>query len=101
MDALERQVAALAAAVAQLELALRESQEPAHALGDSLTRLGQYFSHFRTGVEADAPAAVLLESCGQAQQELESCMVSLQFYDRMNQHLSHLRDGMAAAAGGE
>lgn len=95
MDVLERQIAALAAAVAQLELALRESQEPAHALGASLTRMGEYFNHFRTGVEADAPAALLLDSCRQAQRELEGCMVSLQFYDRMNQHLSHLRDFMS------
>ena len=96
MDSLERQIAALAAAVAQLELALRESQEPAHALGASLTRMGEYFNHFRTGVEADAPAALLLDSCRQAQRELESCLVSLQFYDRMNQHLSHLRDFMSS-----
>jgi len=74
----ERQVASLAAAVSQLELALRESRGPVLVLGDALGRLGD-------GLSSHASAAEL-------QREVSNCLEALQFYDRMTQHLSHVRD---------
>ncbi len=82
----EQQVALFAAAVAQLELALRESQGPVQTLGEAIVSLG-------TGLAADADRADL-------QREVSKCLEALQFYDRMTQHLSHIRDfvsGMTAS----
>jgi len=70
----------LAVAVSQLELALRESQGPLQRLTDSIVRIDQ--------IARDAGTP-------QLGRELAVCLEQLQFYDRMTQHLSHLRDFMS------
>lgn len=103
MEPLEQQIASLAAAVAQLDLALRESETPAREAGESLTRLSAGIERIRTAAATDGPMDSLLDDCRLAQLDLGACLENLQFYDRMNQHLSHVRDfmsGMTVAMAG-
>jgi len=83
----EQQVASLlAAAVSQLELALRESQGPADQLGAAIASIS-------AGVDANMSKLEL-------KREVSQCIEALQFYDRMTQHLSHIQNfisGMTAA----
>lgn len=71
----------LAVAVSQLELALRESQGPLQHLTDAIVRINQ---------------AARAAGTPQLGGELAVCLEQLQFYDRMTQHLSHLRDFMSS-----
>jgi len=97
MELLEQQVASLAAAVAQLELALRESAGPAHATGEALVRLGAGVGRIRAAAAGTGGVGGLLDDCRQLQLDVDACIEHLQFYDRMSQHLSHVRDFMSGA----
>lgn len=68
-----------AAAAALIERALLESLGPVEALGEALARL-----------TAAAPAAAL-----QTRADLAVCIQSLQFHDRLAQHLIEVRDLLA------
>ena len=109
MPAADTRTASLTAVAAQLELALRESVGPVDELGRALGRMSDELAHIRIAVAATAEEK-LHANCREVIRELSTCMESLQFYDRMVQHLSHLRDYLAglsanpagqAAAGGE
>lgn len=100
MGSAEHDAASMSAAAAQIEVAMRESQAPVGELAAALERMGGQIAHLRTELSATSDE-YLMADCRTLQDELYSCMQALQFYDRMVQHLSHLRDGMAAAAGGE
>jgi len=82
---------ALLAAIAQLGLALRESQDPVLELGTLLTRLAETLAAVRSGASLDG----LLE---QMQMDVFKGIEHLQFYDRMVQHLSHLQDYLICVA---
>jgi hypothetical protein len=74
----EQPVIALAAVVSQLDLALRESRAPVQELGEAIARLS-------AGLEAPQDRM-------QLRREISQCLESLQFYDRLTQHVSHLLD---------
>lgn len=73
---------AIAAVSVQLDLALREAQEPAMALGGALGLIVGATEQ----VEADGGAGVLPVLA----QQLPRCIESLQFFDRLTQHVTHL-----------
>lgn len=73
---------AAATAAALIELALSESQRPVRELGEALARVG-------AAVSAGSPPAA---------RDLDACVESLQFHDRMVQQLSQVRDLLAAVA---
>lgn len=78
----------LGAASEQIGLALLDSHSAVERLGSSLEQLAALLSQDLTG----ADAARELE---QVRAEMARAVVGLQFYDRMTQHLSHVRDYLA------
>lgn len=78
----------LGAASEQIGLALLDSHSAVERLGSSLEQLAALLSQDLTG----ADAARQLE---QVRAEMARAVVGLQFYDRMTQHLSHVRDYLA------
>ena len=98
---------ALFAAIAQIGLALRESQDPVAELGKLFARLAETLAALRGGPVAQvlngqaddsASTAVLRELTQQLQTDVFRGIQQLQFYDRLVQHLSHLQDYMIAIA---
>ncbi len=83
---------AISAAVAQMGLALRESQDPVTQLGTLLARLSQSMTELRS---ASGPVDGLLDGL---QSDVFKGIQQLQFYDRMVQHMSHLQDYLISAA---
>ena len=79
---------ALFAAIAQIGLALRESQEPVAELGSVLARLAEALSATGAGSELRQ----------QLHADVFKGIQQLQFYDRMVQHLSHLQDYLICIA---
>jgi len=73
---------AAATAASLIELALSESQRPVTELGEALSRVS-------TAVFGGSAPAL---------QDLDACVESLQFHDRMVQQLSQVRDLLAAVA---
>ncbi len=94
---LEAQLASLAAAVSQLELALRESAAPVNELGAALERACLGLERVRAGAESDTTAEPLRTECRRVLREMSTCIESLQFYDRMVQHLALVQQFIAAA----
>jgi len=94
---------ALFAAIAQIGLALRESQEPVAQLGGLMATLSETLGALRSAPftqGAGDPVSVasargLLE---QLQSDVFKGIQQLQFYDRMVQHLSHLQDYLISVA---
>lgn len=75
----------LGAASEQIGLALLDSHSAVERLGDSLERLAALLNQDLTGPDAQAQIATLRE-------EMARAVVGLQFYDRMTQHLTHVRE---------
>lgn len=73
---------AAATAASLIELALSESQRPVAQLGEALSRVSATVSG------GGRPAA----------RDLDACVESLQFHDRLVQQLSQVRDLLAAVA---
>jgi hypothetical protein len=90
--------AVLAVAAAQLELALREAAGPVEALGRSLERLGIGVAQLRGALPATA-AISQHATCRELSYDLSVCAESLQFYDRLVQHLAHLREFLLGLSG--
>lgn len=96
---------AIAAATAQIDLALREAQAPVEALGDTLGHIAEHLSDLRgrlreharhcESAEAvlDIELSVAALSC-----EMVKAIQSMQFYDRLFQHLSHVHDYLSGGA---
>jgi hypothetical protein len=80
---------ALEVAGEQIALALRESQPQVDALGESLQRLAMALG--RDGGISAAETTALNSLMMQA-------VARLQFYDRMTQHLTHVREYLARSA---
>jgi hypothetical protein len=92
---------ALFAAIAQIGLALRESQEPVSGLGALFARLAQIQTDLRAASGAANgrdSAAAMRASLDQLQSGLFEGIQQLQFYDRLAQHLAHLQDYLIAVA---
>ncbi len=97
---------ALAAAVAQIELAVREVQTPVEELGlliDQMsTGLGSMRTARRRNVNPDVIAVFPDEfdrAVDKLQKQVNGSITQLQFYDRLVQHLKHIQDYLSGAAG--
>jgi hypothetical protein len=97
---------ALAAAVAQIELAVREVQTPVEELGlliDQMsTGLGSMRTARRRNVNPDVIAVFPDEfdrAVDKLQKQVAGSITQLQFYDRLVQHLKHIQDYLSGAAG--
>ncbi len=82
----------LLAAMAQIDLALREAQGPVAVLGKTLEGIALHLGQLRRDEDTHQPALKSLTA------ELATAIQSMQFYDRMFQHLSHVHDYLADAA---
>jgi CHAD domain-containing protein len=90
---LEDGARALAAAVTQIEVALREARTPVENLGSLIERMANTFATLRAA-RADAERRPI----EQLQTDLYDSIQQLQFYDRMVQHLTHVQDYLSAVA---
>lgn len=81
----------LLAASEQIGLALRDSQPSIDAIGVSLAKLAALLAG---GLKDEA----LRQELSSLRAELSRAVTSLQFHDRMTQHLSHVRDYLASSA---
>jgi hypothetical protein len=75
----------LYAASEQIGLAMIDSHSAVERLGGSLEQLALLLAQDLTGPDAQQRLAAVRAEMGQA-------ITALQFYDRMTQHLSHVRD---------
>jgi hypothetical protein len=96
----------VAAAVAQMELAVREVRPAVEQLGALIDALATGLGQLRTArLRNSAPedVAVFPDSADRLIQELEKSVrgsiTQLQFYDRLVQHMSHLQDFLSGVAG--
>jgi hypothetical protein len=94
---------AVVAAIAQIGLALRESQQPVEELGAVLAHMADTLGALRSApfVEQGQDALAAATSRGlidQLQIDLFAGVQRLQFYDRMVQHLSHLQGYLISVA---
>jgi prefoldin subunit 5 len=97
---------AIAAAVAQIDLAVREVQTPVAELGlliDQLsTGLGTLSTARRRSVNPEVVAVFPDEfdrAVDKLQKQVNGSITQLQFYDRLVQHLKHIQDYLSGAAG--
>ncbi len=98
---------AIAAAVAQIELAVREVQTPVQELGlliDQMsTGLGNIRGAGRRRTFNPDVVAVFPDELDRAvdklQKQVNGSITQLQFYDRLVQHLKHIQDFLSSAAG--
>lgn len=94
---------AIAAAAAQIELALAEAELPVRRFGDAVAAMFEGFCALRDALDARATelphAADPGEIAAGLQLQLASAVEHAQCFDRMFQHLGHLRDFLAAVAG--
>ncbi len=81
----------LLAASEQIGLALRDSQPSIDAIGLSLAKLATLLS-------GSTQEAALQQELSSLRAELARAVTSLQFHDRMTQHLSHVREYLANSA---
>jgi hypothetical protein len=86
----EEAIRVLRAASAQIELALHQSQSPIDSLGESLRRMASLL--------ADPAQLNRPESLALVRADLLRAITSLQFHDRMTQHLQHVRDYLSGSA---
>jgi hypothetical protein len=84
---------AITAATMQIELALHEAAEPVEQLGTLMARLAKVLGEIRNERDRDAALDQRLE---RLRADLSTGIEKLQFYDRMVQHLSHIRDYLSA-----
>jgi methyl-accepting chemotaxis protein len=97
---------AIAAAVAQIDLAVREVKTPVEELGlliDQMsTGLGTLRTARRRSVNPDVVAVFPDEfdrAVDKLQKQVNGSITQLQFYDRLVQHLKHVQDYLSGAAG--
>jgi hypothetical protein len=97
---------AIAAAVAQIDLAVREVQTPVSELGvliDQMSNgLGTLSTARRRTVNPEIVAVFPDEfdrAVDKLQKQVNGSITQLQFYDRLVQHLKHIQDYLSGAAG--
>ena len=94
---------AVFAAIAQMGLALRESQAPVSELGTLFAHLAQTLGELRAAPavqngDASGSPAALRGVLDLVQADVFKGIQQLQFYDRLVQHLSHLQDYLISVA---
>ncbi len=97
---------AIAAAVAQIELAVREVQPAVEQLGALIEHMAGGLSELRAArlCEADPEAISVFpdefeRTVGAMQKHVHGSVTQLQFYDRLVQHLCHVQDFLTGVAG--
>jgi hypothetical protein len=97
---------AIAAAVAQIELAVREVQPAVEHLGALIDHMAGGLGELRTTRPRDAdPEAISVfpdefdRAVTNLQKHVHGSITQLQFYDRLVQHLTHVQDFLAGVAG--
>ena len=98
---------AIAAAVAQIELAVREVQTPVQELGQLIDQMSTGLGNIRGAgrrrtVNPDVVAVFpdeLDRAVDKLQKQVNGSITQLQFYDRLVQHLKHIQDFLSSAAG--
>jgi hypothetical protein len=97
---------AIAAAVAQVELAVREVQPAVEQLGALIDHMAQGLGELRTARPRDLdPEAISVfpdefdRAVTRLQKHVHGSITQLQFYDRLVQHLAHVQDFLAGVAG--
>lgn len=97
---------AIAAAVAQIELAVREVQPAVEQLGALIDHMSGGLGELRGARPRDAdPEAISVfpdefdRAVTGLQKEVHGSITQLQFYDRLVQHLTHVQDFLAGVAG--
>jgi hypothetical protein len=98
---------AIAAAVAQIELAVREVQTPVQELGLLIDQMSTGLGGIRgagrrRNVNPDVVAVFpdeLDRAVDKLQKQVNGSITQLQFYDRLVQHLKHVQDYLSGAAG--
>jgi hypothetical protein len=93
---------ALFAAIAQIGLAMRESQEPVRELGGLMTHLSETLTALRTApfdpATDSVPVLAVRGLLEQLQSDVFRGIQQLQFYDRMTQHLTHVQAYLVGVA---
>ncbi len=96
---------AIAAATAQIDLALREANEPVDSLGRTLGRISERMQelrkHFMTHSQHCGDAQGMLEmdlAVEALSAEMAVAIQNMQFFDRMFQHLTHVHDYLTGGA---
>jgi hypothetical protein len=94
---------AVFAAIAQIGLALRESQEPVEELGSMLAHMADTLGALRSAPlirdgQDPVAAATFRGLMEQLQIDVFAGVQRLQFYDRMAQHLSHIQRYLISVA---
>ena len=84
---------AITAATMQIELALHEAAEPVEQLGHVIARLAKVLGEIR---DEGRSGNGLDQRVERLRADLSAGIEKLQFYDRMVQHLSHVRDYLSA-----
>jgi hypothetical protein len=87
---------ALFAAIAQMGLTMRESQDPVTQLGSLLAHLSETLSALRSAPRVRSE--IDRELLGRLQADVFKGIQQLQFYDRMVQHLTHIENYLIAVA---
>ena len=96
---------AIAAATAQINLALREAHDPVDALGRTLERIaahmqelrGQFLTHTKHCGDAQGMLEMDL-AVEKLAGEMAGAIQNMQFFDRMFQHLTHVHDYLTGSA---
>jgi hypothetical protein len=84
----------IAAATTQIDLAMREAQEPVAQLAANISRIGLTIAALAAG----SGGAKTDEALATLQGEIAKAITNLQFYDRMTQHLGHVHDYLGGIA---
>jgi hypothetical protein len=97
---------AIAAAVAQIDLAVREVQTPVQELGLLIDQMSTGLGTLRTARRRSADPDVVAvfpdefdRALDKLQKQVNGSITHLQFYDRLVQHLEHVQNYLSGAAG--
>lgn len=97
---------AIAASVAQIELAVREARPAVEQLGVLIGHMSSGLGELRAArPRAFNPDVIAVfpdqfdRTVAKLEKEINSTITHLQFYDRMVQHLAHVQDYLSGAAG--
>ncbi len=100
---LQATVRMLVLAVAHLQMTMTESDVSVGVLGDSFPAIaagtqaiGETAGRLRGEDEAAGDADCIVACCEDMERTIRTAIVSFQFYDRMIQRLSHVRDSLTA-----
>ena len=87
---------AIAAAVAQMDLAVREVRPAVEQLGELIGSMSTGLVELR---DARARPDGFDEAVAKLEKQVHGSITHLQFYDRLVQHMRHLQDFLSGAAG--